>query len=349
MLQHIANAMTGLAHYVRLAGVNIIGLLIYANFQERVFRIPGFVYVGWMSMIFFFVLAFCGFVELAIRGELKLRRGKLSEYVLLGCVDYGSVFSSNAATNYISYPLRVVSKSFSVFITMIISKVWVGKQYTTRQYVSVAVLTFGILFFWAGDYDVSLNPMDFLERTFIDLEWERNNFGGGWIGPSIWGFGFIILAILLESFMWNLSEKNFFCADVNASPTEVTTWSAVFGFLVSVVCEIVHGGFTAALKHSEEHPEVVYYCVISSFCAYIAYNAGFEMAKCHGSVLAEVANNIRKVGTIVLSFYCFGHKVTYLHVIGMMLYTVALVMTVLGLVQRNADEKAKPLLVEVCG
>ena len=214
-----------MTQFLGLAGTSTICLLIYANFQERVFRIPEFTYAGWMTIIFFFMLSSCGFSEMAARGKIFQRRGSLKHYFVLGIIDYGSIVFSNASTNYISYPLRVVSKSFSVFITMLISRLWVGRKYSRLQYTGVLLLTLGILIFAAGDYDVGIDPRrDIFTRVFVDREWEKSNDGSSWMGPSTIGFACIVVAILLESLYWNFAEKVFFCKEVDADALELTAW-----------------------------------------------------------------------------------------------------------------------------
>ena len=329
------------AQFLGLAGTSTACLLIYANFQERVFRIPGFTYAGWMTIIFFFMLSVSGFIEMAYRGQLWKRKGSLKYYLILGFIDYGSILFSNVSTNYISYPLRVVSKSFSVFITMLISRIWVGRKYSGLQYTGVILLTIGILLFAAGDYDVGIDPRtDFLHRLFVDREWEKSNDGSWWSGPSSVGFICILIAILLESMYWNFAEKMFFCKEVDASALELTAWSSLAGFILSTIGEAARGQLAPALAHSEQHHEVIVDCMISGFFAYVAYNASMHTTKLFGSVPAEVANNVRKVLTIVASFVYFHHVVTPLHIVGMVLYTSSMVITVYCLLNKPPQNEA---------
>ena len=335
------------SQFLGLAGTSTVCLLIYANFQERVFRIPEFHYAGFMTIIFFFMLSSCGFIEMGLRGQLTRRKGSLKWYLILGIIDYGSIVFSNESTNYISYPLRVVSKSFSVFITMLISRLWVGRKYSRLQYIGVLLLTTGILLFAAGDFDSGKDPVrDFIMRVFIDRDWEDNSNERsvsnvhGLSGASVTGFVCILVAVLLESLYWNFAEKVFFCREVNASALELTAWSSFMGLIVAVIAELTRGELVPAIIHSEQHHEVIVDCVISGFFAYVAYNASMHTTKLFGSVPAEVANNVRKVLTIVASFVYFHHVVTTLHVVGMVLYSSSMVITIYCLLNKPPQNEA---------
>eukprot|EP00899_Mesostigma_viride_P022158 jgi/Mesvir1/3126/Mv05565-RA.1 len=78
---------------------------------EGVFRIAGFHYGGWMTFVTSLCFALCGAVELLHMGELRIRRGGMTDYVLLSTLTAGGMYLTNWSLNYLNYPTRVVAKS----------------------------------------------------------------------------------------------------------------------------------------------------------------------------------------------------------------------------------------------
>ncbi|CAE8718061.1 unnamed protein product, partial [Polarella glacialis] len=92
----------------------------------------------------------CAYCEKHVSGDTR-RIGTLVDYVKLSLMTMGGMYLTNFSLHYLSYPLRVVFKSSKLIPVMALSVIYLKKRYTLIQYISVSLLTVGVVVFTLGD------------------------------------------------------------------------------------------------------------------------------------------------------------------------------------------------------
>merc|ERR1719321_1789548 len=123
--------------------------MVFAATQERVFRVPGFTYSGWMTFLSLLTCTALGFGELSVLGIA--RRGRQLDYMAVALFVFGGNACTNASLNYLSYPLRVMFKSSKLLPVMLMSQVYLRRRYSPAQYANCIVLVSAIILFSWGD------------------------------------------------------------------------------------------------------------------------------------------------------------------------------------------------------
>lgn len=266
----------------------------FAALQERAVYVPGFKFAGWMTTITCVTYAICAFVERLCGREFH-RRGEMREYVKLSLMVMGGMFLTNWSLRFLSYPLRVVFKSSKVLPVMLMSVVYQGKRYGVVQYLGVILLTLGLVVFTLGDAK---------GRASFDVR----------------GIVLVCAGSLLEAFAANFEEKLFF-RHLGASPAEVILYSSLTGAAMSLLMGMASGDLFPALRHSANHPEVVFYMSAAACMGYIAANLAMTIISYYGATVAELVKSCRKVLTICISFLIYGKPWTLCHIAGGLLFT----------------------------
>ena len=132
-----------------LAPFTIAVSLVFAAAQERVFRVPGFTYSGWMTFLSLVTCTCLGFAELLV--QQVVRRGRHLDYMAVALFVFGGNACTNASLNYLSYPLRVMFKSSKLLPVMLMSQFYLRRRYSAAQYANCIVLISAIVLFSWGD------------------------------------------------------------------------------------------------------------------------------------------------------------------------------------------------------
>ena len=132
-----------------LGPFGVVISMIFAAAQERVFRVPGFTYSGWMTFLSLVICTCLGFAELLV--QQVVRRGRHLDYMAVALFVFGGNACTNASLNYLSYPLRVMFKSSKLLPVMLMSQFYLRRRYSAAQYANCIVLISAIVLFSWGD------------------------------------------------------------------------------------------------------------------------------------------------------------------------------------------------------
>lgn len=281
-----------------LAATVLTASVLYAAIQERVLYVPGFKYTGWISILSSGTMAACAYLERLCVQEERSRLGSMQEYAKLSVLTMGGMYLTNWSLRYLSYPLRVVFKSCKLIPVMVLSVVYLKKRYNVAQYVSVCLLTLGVVFFALGDAK---------GKAVFDSR----------------GIVIIMLGSFAEAFAANFEEKRLF-NQLGCSTTEVLLYSSIYGFVWAVIADGVKGELLPAVQHSLNHPEVVMLICTSAVAGYVTMNSVLSLIKHFGATVAEIVKSCRKLLTIGISFVVYGKPWTVPHVGGIFLFAASI-------------------------
>ena len=212
----------------------------FAALQESVFRIPGFTYPGFMTLVTSACYAACGFIEMGISTKGKFtRNGTWKNYWILSTMTFGGMFLTNFALKFLNYATRIVFKSAKVIPVMLFATIVNKKTYSPLEYFSAFTLVTGVALFTLGDAaggSVNFNPI---------------------------GVVLITLALCVDALTSNFEEKVFFRVGKPSSQAEVLGYASLLGCFWSLIQNISQGELGPALAHASEHSRV-----IPSICAF---------------------------------------------------------------------------------
>ncbi|KAK9817013.1 hypothetical protein WJX72_008311 [[Myrmecia] bisecta] len=212
--------------YILAAGL-LLCSLVFAALQEKVFRIEGFTYGGWMTFLTYVTYSVCGLWEwLLIEGGG--RHGKKKDFAVVALTATLGYYLTNWSLQYLSYATRVVFKSSKVLPVMAFGAVIQRQHYTSAQYSAGALLVAGISTFTMGDRE-------------------------GSAAFSAAGVVLISLASMFDAVSANLEEARFFRVEQPCSQAEVVACMCGCAAVYSFVALLMTGELWPAVQHSMVH------------------------------------------------------------------------------------------------
>ena len=119
-----------LCHFRR--GVSSAAPFGQGRFKEGVFRIPGFKFSAWMTVLTTFTYFLCGALEMKLTQDTV---GFVEELRSSSPV-HARAWLTNYALSYLNYATRIVFKSAKIIPVMAFSVLIVGKKYNWKEWLS---------------------------------------------------------------------------------------------------------------------------------------------------------------------------------------------------------------------
>jgi adenosine 3'-phospho 5'-phosphosulfate transporter B3 len=305
-----------------LAGGHLLCAIGFSALQEKVFRIPGFVYSEYITLVQMLSYSACAFAEMAAVERRILPRAPLSKYALLSAFTFGGNSLTNHALMYLDYATRIVFKSARVIPVMLFERLIQGKRHSTFAYASAGMLVVGIALFTLGDAAAlpSFNPMGVL---------------------------LIVLALSLDAITCNFEEGSLFTGKHHngtlygherCSQAEVIAFSMPMSAVWSL-CSCIGGGeLQPAIGHSIVHLTTTPLIVLSSVLGYLSIAFVLSLIKHFGASETEIVKSLRKVLSIVTSFVLYSKPINWKYCAGFAMMLISIYFTV---EQRRRKEAGK--------
>lgn len=283
-----------------LALGNLSCSLLFAYLQEKVFLINGVdnVFISLLTTLSF---ALCGFVECYVTGDTK-RKASLRQYAQLSVFTLGGIFFTNYSLKYLNYPTRVMFKSSKVIPVMVVSVLLQGKRYTNIEYLGTFILVLGIVIFTIGDSEVSPK---------FDIK----------------GVALISLGVIFDALTSNYEEKSFF-RGLKCSQAEVMMWASIFGSIWATLGMFVNGTLFPSIGFAMQNPNMVFSVFSFAVMGYCSSIFILVLIKHFGATEAEIVKSCRKVFTIILSFLTVAKPITFMHIVGGLIFTLSILLSV---------------------
>ena len=297
--------------FLILAGGSLGSALGFAALQEGVFRIPGFKFGAWMTILTTFTYFLCGALEMKLTGDS--RKASWKNYGILSVYTYGGMAMTNYALSYLNYATRIVFKSAKIIPVMAFSVLIVGKKYNWKEWLSAAILVLGIVLFTLGD--VASSP------AFAPI-----------------GVALIAGALCVDAICANFEEKNFFRCENPSTTQEVLCFASLIGTFYGLIPFIASGAWQPAIAHSMQYTQVVPMIMGFSVLGYSSVSFILSLIKYYGATEAEIIKSLRKVLSIVISFILFPKALNWKYIAG---FAAVLVSTAYTFYLKGEKRKAK--------
>lgn len=198
----------------------------------------------------------------------------------------------------------MLAKAFKMVPVMLMGKVLHNKSYETYEYVSAAMVGFGIYLFLD-----SSEHIDFSQNVFGDPES---------VTGSMCGVVLLCLFLFFDSFtgQW---QTRMFQLNKNMSPLQMmlimNAFSAVFSFITLLHQEQLY----ASMMFVYNHPWMLVDIVMFSVVSLLGQLFIFYTVKSFGAVVFSIIMSIRILFSILLSCLVYSHPITELGVLGMII------------------------------
>ncbi len=226
------------------------------------------------------------------------RRIPLGYYILLATLQATMQGLTNLSMRWLNYPAKMLFKSSRVIPTMMVGMLYMKKRYQIKDYVVVALLSLGLVFFMQADVKVS--------PSFHPL-----------------GIIFICMALAVDAAIVNLQE--FTLRKYDASHDELIFYSYGLGsFILLFYCLVSMELYEGVLFLHEKGAKATLCLVVFCSCGYFGVTCVAALTKKFGALASTMTTTARKALTLFLSFFIFPKPATGMHVFGGILFVLGL-------------------------
>jgi len=230
---------------------------------------------------------------------------------------FGTIFSLYAL-NFISYPHAILGKSVKIIPVFIADIAFNKKQVSFRRCVSVLVTTLGMVLFSS--------------EKMVNHDGDDTS---SWIGVLL-----IVFSLSMDGAL-SVSQTKMMSGDGNPSkkPNALDTmiymnlWQASLSGIIVLMSLLDKGGVVFVFKNPYVFHMLLVSCVIESFGQFFVYS----LVVGHGTFITAFITTLRKFVTILLSIGLFGHKISFVQWIALMLVFCGIGVDIFGGNKKNKD------------
>jgi len=255
--------------------------------EEAVIRFPGFTFGWFLGFLEIIGVTVCCSFEMYATQEFS-RKSSLKSYLYCTACLMISVSLSNISLNYISYPVKVIFRSFKLIPTMLIAIVVNKKRYIWGEYLAAFSMVIGLSLF--GIADAQTSP------SFNAL-----------------GIGLVSMSVFGDAILPNLQEQSF---KAGSSRLEVMFWTNLFSSAFLLPMLGWSGDLQGGIMFGARNGEAALCMLTYTFVAYIAITLHTLVVERYGAVVAVIVGNSRKAMTVVISFIVFPKPISIYHILG---------------------------------
>jgi adenosine 3'-phospho 5'-phosphosulfate transporter B2 len=228
----------------------------------------------------------------------------LWEYSFPSVANMLSSWCQYEALKYVSFPVAMLAKAFKMVPVMLMGKYMNNKKYESYEYLSGAVVGFGLYLFID-----SSEHIDFRQNVFGYPE----NIKGAMCGVVL-----LILFLFFDSFtgQW---QTRMFQLNKNMSPLQMmlimNAFSAVFSFITLVHQEEL----VSSLYFVYSHPHMILHLLVFVICSTVGQLFIFYTVKNFGAVVFAIIMSVRLLFSTLLSCAVYSHPISELGYLGMII------------------------------
>ncbi|RUS89657.1 hypothetical protein EGW08_002578 [Elysia chlorotica] len=205
------------------------------------------------------------------------------------------------ALKFVSFPTQVLAKASKVIPVMLMGKVVNGKTYSYHEYFTAGMISVGVSLFLLTSGDATKHK-DSVTTTS--------------------GLAMLVGYMLFDSFTSNWQGALF--TSYKMSSIQMMAGVNLFSCLLTSVSLIEQGGFTSSAAFMLRHPDFVFAAVILSICSASGQLFIFYTISRYGPVVFVIIMTVRQGFAILLSCIIYGHPVTVIGFMGVLLVFLAL-------------------------
>lgn len=237
-------------------------------------------------------------------------------YLLLIFVRTGAQGMSNLSMTQINYPAKVLFKSASPIITMIIGITWFRKTYPIRDYIVVVLLILGLYIFITSDHSAS--P-------------QSTKLGIIYVVISL--FGSAAIPMIQEHCM----------ITYNSSIEDLLYHTFLGSAIVSFILACISGEFIQGIYFLIQTGSIHTWFIMFAFTifGFIGTNFSAALTLQYGALVNGITNTFRKAVTLGLSFLLFPdrNEITGYKIIGSIIFFSGLIVRILSKTENEKKTK----------
>jgi len=199
------------------------------------------------------------------------------------------------ALKFISFPTQVLGKASKIIPVMVMGWLISRKKYEKYEYVVAALLSLGMALFLLG------SPSGKNTNTSTTFS----------------GFILLIGYLCIDSFTSNWQNELF--NTYKMSKAQMMCGVNLFSCLLTSVSLMQQGAFFDSLVFMSQYPKFTYDCVVLSFCSAFGQIFIFNTIKEFGPIVFTIIMTLRQAFAILLSCYMYGHVITVIGAIGILI------------------------------
>lgn len=223
------------------------------------------------------------------------------------------------ALKFVSFPTQVMAKASKVIPVMLMGKVVSRKKYEYHEYVTAVLISVGVSLFLLTSGDVTRHK-----------------------GSVTTASGVILLMgyMAFDSFTSNWQGELF--KRYKVSPIQMMTGVNLFSCLLTGVSLVEQGGFFDSIAFMTRHPDFIFHAIVLSLCSAGGQLFIFYTISQFGPVTFTIIMTIRQGLAILLSCVIYGHPVTVIGMIGILIVFLALFLRIYANQRKRAlQQKSK--------
>ncbi|KAL4237400.1 hypothetical protein ACF0H5_002118 [Mactra antiquata] len=218
------------------------------------------------------------------------------------------------ALKFVSFPTQVLAKASKVIPVMLMGKVVSKKTYEYHEYITALMISLGVGMFLMTSGDVTRNT-------------EKQT--------TIAGIIMLLGYMSFDSFTSNWQGELF--RQYKMSSIQMMAGVNMFSCLLTSVSLIEQGGFVECIAFMFSHPTFVVHAVILSLCSACGQLFIFYTIEKFGPVTFTIIMTLRQAFAILLSCIIYGHPLTFVGVLGVLVVFLALFLRI------YANQRARAL------
>jgi adenosine 3'-phospho 5'-phosphosulfate transporter B3 len=289
-------------------------------YHESIFKIPGYKFGWFLTLIEYFFYTSFSFAELHFTGQmkelgesdLKLSNAFTKDYLILAVAHCGAHGLTNVALTHVNFATKLIFKSCKILPVMAGGLILLNKHYSSPEYAAAILMTVGLMTFSLADAE-----------AYPDYD--------------IMGLVCCSTSLICEAFVGNLQER----ALKRSSVATLTFFQNLnCGLVVLVLC-IVNGELRDGvdfLVTNEHGKQAAYEIVMFAFLLFAGLKIVLTIVRDYSAVMAVTTTSVRRALTFGLSFFLYPKVFTTTHGIGVTAVIIGVVvMTVIRV--RSIGEK----------
>mmetsp|Transcript_19623 Transcript_19623/g.35004 ORF Transcript_19623/g.35004 Transcript_19623/m.35004 type:complete len:337 (+) Transcript_19623:101-1111(+) len=314
------------AFWCSFFGAGIIGtLVVYGMLQEKIMQHPYNGQLFTISAFLVFANRVCNLVFAVVmsiaKGESLQNQAPIWKYMVISLSNVGATNCQYEALKYVSFPVQMLGKSFKMMPVMIWGIAISGKRYTLTDWMVAAFVTGGVtMFLLTGQIDSPQGS-----------------------GSSLWGLLLLCAFLALDGLTSTTQEKLF--KDHKTSKYNQMSYVNGCSAIVSLLALIFSGGLMPSFAFCAAHPAFVKDAAILSASATSSQFFIYSQVKDFGALVFAATMNVRQVVSIMVSYIKYGHAITVLQLLSLVVVFGALFYkSYAGFTAKHADkDEIKPL------
>jgi len=253
---------------------------------------------------------------IAKNGEEAVNKCPLWKYFAISLSNVAATTCQYEALKWVSFPVQMLGKSFKMAPVMLWGMVVSGKNYKLQDWLVALAVTGGIT--------------EFLMTGPIASKADS--------GSSFWGLGLLAAFLALDGFTSTFQEKLF--KEHATTKYNQMLYVNLGSCMISSITVLATGHLGSAVNFLMTQPAFALDANLLSLSAVTGQWFIYSQVKEFGALVFAATMNVRQVVSILLSYYHYGHTITPLQVLGLLVVFAGLFYkSAAGLVAESSKEK----------